>query len=146
MNPEMYEFALNVLGYDVPEVLHMRAPHGQTVLNPSIPWYDRHVTEIKQRFPSSSYSRHPELTRGRGAIPIAFVYANAPAIVGASILLAPAAGMATATSVYPTIAGAQYQSAMSGQPSIGVDFATLQQTSGSRRGYAWYQLGYWRGY
>ena len=61
MNLEIFEFALHVAGVDdIPEVLHMRAPSGQTVLNPRI---RGHVGEIARRFPRSVYSYHPELSR-----------------------------------------------------------------------------------
>lgn len=62
MNVEMLEFGLKVAGVDdVPEILHMRAPYGETVLNPK---HRGHVGEIARRFPKTSYAYHPELTRG----------------------------------------------------------------------------------
>lgn len=73
MNIEMFEFALHLAGFDdAPEVLHMRAPQGATILNPRerIPWYDQHA----RRFPD--YARHPELTRGRQAGMASWVYYN----------------------------------------------------------------------
>ena len=56
-------------------------------------------------------------------------------------------GMVSATHHYPQVAGPQFQSAISGQPSIGGDIYTLASpTVGSRKGYKFYELGYWRGY
>ena len=63
------------------------------------------------------------------------------------IVLAPV-GMIAAAMKYPEVAGPQYQTAMTGQPAVNINVVSLAKhgTAGSRRGYSWYQLGYWRGY
>ncbi len=106
MKGELFEFVLEQSGV-IPEIphLHMVAPKGAQVINPSVPWYERHVAEIKQRFPSSSYARHPELTRGRQAAMAAWLYRNATAVryVATTVALPVVAGATAATIVGPAL-------------------------------------------
>ncbi len=127
MKYEMLQFVLETQGISVPHIdmLYMQSPQGATIIDPKVPWYERHVHEMGQRFPQSHYRYHPELTAGRGSGMAAFVYARSSSLAGASIVAIPAYLAVTATASYPTVAGPQYQSSMSGQPSIGVDLQTL---------------------
>jgi len=86
MNLEMAGFVLEQSGVipDIPH-LHMVSPKGHTVLNPAVPWYDRHVAEIARRFPKSSYAYHPELTRSGGAGLANWVYRNSVNLRFASV-------------------------------------------------------------
>ncbi len=86
------------------------------------------------------YRMHPELSRPAYGI----IVARSTPYLSTTAL--PAYVAISATEAFPEVSGPMYQSAMSGQPSIGVDLGTLQQTSGSSRGFKWHELGYWRGY
>jgi hypothetical protein len=62
MSPDFaIEFYFKAFGIELPETLHMRAPRGQTVLDPHSG--RGHVGEIARRFPNSAYAYHPELSR-----------------------------------------------------------------------------------
>ena len=139
MKLEMLEFALRQAGFDLP----LDANPFTSYSHHGAPEPMRH---FHRNVHGDHYRMHPELTRPTRAAGMVNLYYNAPAFAGAASLVVPAYLMATATATYPTVAGSQYQSAISGQPSIGVDLGTLQETSGSRRGFKWYELGYWRGY
>ena len=109
MKGELFEFVLEQSGVipDIPH-FHMIAPKGAKVINPSIPWYERHVAEIKQRFPKSSYSRYPELTRGNAfrywAVTRAY---RSGQMFGSAVTLVPAIAIVTAGAVSGAIVGEQ---------------------------------------
>ena len=66
MNIEMFAFALEVAGVDSPEILHMKAPYGETILNPRnrppLNPFERHAWEMRQH--GWKYARYPSLTAG----------------------------------------------------------------------------------
>lgn len=86
------------------------------------------------------YRMYPELSRPAAG------YLMAQASPALAYFGLPAYVAVSATEVFPEVSGPMYQSAMSGQPSIGVSLGTLLETSGSSEGFKWYELGYWRGY
>lgn len=107
MKGELFEFVLEQTGImpDIPH-LHMIAPEGAKIIDPSVPWYDRHVAEIKQRFPKSSYSRYPELTRGNAfrywAVSRAYASGN---LFGRAVAAAPAIALVSAAAVSGAVVG-----------------------------------------
>ncbi len=133
------DFYFHAFGIDLPELLHMKAPRGETVLNPNSRT-SGHVSEMARRFPDARYAYHPELSRSNITGPIAWVYANPKPVGGAAVVLAPAVGIVAATSVYPTVAGPQYQSAMSGQMSIGSSALNMPHRDDWRDYFTW---SYW---
>jgi len=70
MKIEMLEFLLHTQGYDI-DVLHMKAPYGETVIDPKSPkphWSQRHIHEMRQRYPHAQYKQYPQHTAsGMGA-------------------------------------------------------------------------------
>jgi hypothetical protein len=108
MKSEMTDFLLYISGYSSEfEVLHMRAPHGQTLLNPR-PLHPH----------GFGYATHPELSRPFYAAGSAYAFHN-PYVAGVGVSVAPAVLAVMATFAYPEVAGFQYQSAISGHMSIG---------------------------
>lgn len=109
MKGEMLEFLLEHTGVipDIPH-LHMVAPKGAEVINPSVPWYERHAAEIKQRFPGSSYARHPELTRGNAlrywAVSRAYASGN---MFGRLVTVVPAIAVVIVAAASGAIVGEQ---------------------------------------
>jgi len=132
------EFYFKAFGIELPETLHMRAPRGETVIDPHRG--RGHVGEMARRFPDARYAYHPELSRSNLGSPMAGIYSNAPALAGAAALAIPAYLMATSTAVYPTVAGPQYQSAASGQPGIGSSALSIEPASTWEEFFSW---SYW---
>ncbi len=58
-------------------------------------------------------------------------------------ILIPAAGILAATDVFPTVAGPQYQSAISGQVGIGSSALNMRKADSWQELFTW---SYWRGY
>jgi len=140
MSPEfVIDFYFHAFGIDLPDTLHMRAPKGATILNPNSRSRG-HVSEMARRFPDARYAYHPELSRSNLTGPLAFIYANPKPVGGAAVVLAPALFIASATAVYPTVAGPQYQSAASGQPGIGSSALNVQPASSWKELFSW---SYW---
>ena len=127
MKGEMLEFVLEQSGV-LPEIphFHMVAPKGARIIDPAVPWYDRHIAEIRRRFPSSSYARHPELTRGNAfrywAVSRAYASGN---MFGTAVTFAPVAVGAAAV----LIAGSELSKTKTGN--LG-----MQEIPGSRGGYS----------
>jgi hypothetical protein len=68
MKIEMLNFLFHTQGYDL-SVLNMKAPYGETVIDPKSPkprWFERHIYEIKQRYPQAQYKQYPRYTMGSG--------------------------------------------------------------------------------
>jgi hypothetical protein len=62
---KMLDFLLHTQGYDL-DILHMRAPYGETVIDPKsrpVHWSQRHMHEIRQRFPQSHYRQYPQYSK-----------------------------------------------------------------------------------
>ena len=113
MKFEMFEFMLRSAGYEI-----------GIDFNPFNPYTHLGAPEPVSRFHrpfAPGYSMHPELTRPTRTVGLASIYHSgvAPALAGGALLAVPAYGMASATAVYPTVAGPQYQSAMTGNVGIG---------------------------
>jgi len=65
MKLEMLEFLLHTQGIDNPAPF-MRAPHGEIVIDPKVRpvhWSQRHMHEIRQRFPQSHYRQYPQYSK-----------------------------------------------------------------------------------
>ena len=128
MKSELVEFMFHLHGLELPEFLHMRAPTGATILDP------------KPAHPfGHGYRMHPELSRPVYAGVSAYAFHN-PYVAGIGVSAVPAVGVVMATSAYPEVAGPQYQSAMSGQMSIGSSAMNLPKRSDSRDYFTW---SYW---
>ena len=83
MKVEMLDFLLHTQGYNT-DVLHMRAPYGGTVIDPKtrpVHWSQRHMHEIRQRFPNSHYRQYPQYSK-----PAIGAYAWSAALVGARVV------------------------------------------------------------
>ncbi len=64
MKLELVDFLLKTQGYDI-DVLQMKAPYGGTVIDPKSPkphWSQRHIHEMRQRFPYAQYKQYPQYT------------------------------------------------------------------------------------
>ena len=134
MKFEMFEFMLRSAGYEL-----------GIDFNPFNPYTHRGAPEPVSRFHrpfAPGYSMHPELTRPTRTAGLAnFYYSGlAPAVAGGALLAVPAYGMVTATAAYPTVAGPQYQSASSGQMSIGSSALNIQPASSWKQLFSW---SYW---
>jgi len=131
MKLEMVEFLLHASGVTTQEIYHLnqRMPHGQIVYGPKkLPFMDRPYME--------GYKTYPELSRRGGP----FTYALAAAVAVPLVVSYP---FVTATANYPLIAGAQYQSAMSGQIGIGSSALNMRKPSSLAQVFTW---EYWQGY
>jgi hypothetical protein len=112
MKLEMFEFLLRVSGHD----------YHSLDFNPLNPYTHHGAPEPLSRMHrpfAPGYSMHPELSRSPIAGVKAWYYWNQPAILGAVSLAVPAYFIVAATHDFPAVAGHQYQSAVSGQISIG---------------------------
>jgi hypothetical protein len=131
MKSEMMEFMLYISGYTSDfEVLHMRSPTGETVLNPR-PLHPH----------GPGYATHPELSRPVYAAASAYAFHN-PYVAGIGVSAVPAVVAVMATSAYPEVAGPQYQSAMSGQMSIGSSALNMPRVESWTDFFSW---SYWSG-
>ncbi len=119
------EFYFKAFGIDLPETLHMRAPSGETVLNPR-PLHPH----------GPGYSTHPELSRPFYAAASAYAFHN-PYVAGIGVSAVPAALIVSATAAYPTVAGPQYQSSISGQMGIGSSALSIAPARSFKELFSW---------
>jgi hypothetical protein len=141
MSPEfVFDLYWHAFGIEIPEHLHMRAPKGATVLDPKLS--RSHLGEMARRFPDARYAYHPELSRPNPTALGAWFYQGMPStpLAGVVSLAVPAVFMASATAAYPTVAGPQYQSAISGQVGIGSSSLNIQPASSWKQLFSW---SYW---
>jgi len=134
MKFEMFEFMLRSAGFEL-----------GIDYNPFNPYTHIGAPEAISRFHrpfGPGYSMHPELTRPTRAFGLAKFYHSgfAPAVAGAAGLAVPAYLMATATAVYPTVAGPQYQSSASGQVGIGSSALSIEPAGSWKELFSW---SYW---
>jgi hypothetical protein len=130
MKREMLEFLLHTQGYDTIG-LKQSMPRGQWVYGPK-------YVPIMERPYMQGYKTYPELTR-RGPLPL---YVAAGVTVGTGIYLTTLP-FTVATAQYPEVAGRQYQSASTGQMSIGSSALNMQKPTSLKQVFTW---SYWRGY
>lgn len=131
MKLDMVEFLLHASGVTTQEMIHLnqRMPHGQIVYGPK--YVPKHLRPMFE-----GHKTYPELSRQYSPLFGAMARVAAPPLLVAYPFV-------TATAHYPLIAGAQYQSAMSGQ--IGIGSSALNM----RKPESWqevFTLSYWQGY
>lgn len=145
MSPEfLVEFYFKAFGIDLPETLHMRAPSGETVIDPHRG--RGHVGEMARRFPDARYAYHPELSRSNFGRPMAAIYYNAPALAGLGVsAIAPASILITSV-VIPQTSTATRQSGVTGQPTIGSAGTELIYGQDPESIWDVFTWSYWRGY
>jgi len=138
------EFYFKAFGIELPETLHMRAPRGQTVLDPHSG--RGHVGEIARRFPDARYALHPELSRPNPTGIFAGMYYNAPALAGLGVAsIAPASILITSV-VIPQTSTATRQSGITGQPTIGSAGTELIYGEDPESIWDVFTWSFWRGY
>ncbi len=138
------EFYFKAFGIDLPETLHMRAPRGETVMDPHRG--RGHVGEIARRFPDARYAYHPELSRSNIGRPMAAIYYNAPAFGGAAALGLVGASIMFTSVVIPETSTATRMSGVTGQPSIGTAGTQMIYGEDPDSILDLFTLSYWRGY
>ena len=142
MKVEMFEFAFKLAtGHEYDTfTFGMKAPSGEIVWDPKRAKPTRMERYHARHFPNSMYDfgRNIQTSGGTNI---------RPAIVGAYAaagVYAVSLPFLMATATYPQVSGPQFQSSISGQPSIGGDIYTLSTPASS-----WQELfswSYWRGY
>ncbi len=123
MKQELFEFVLaQATGQEYDLVPAMRAPHGQIVYGEK--YVPRHLRPMFE-----GHKTYPELSRR-----------YSPAFAGAARVVAPpllvAYPFVTATAHYPEVAGAQYQSAMTDQPTA----SDPRLLSGGKQGLSYFRF------
>ena len=130
MKREMFEFLFHsVTGHDYDVLPPARTPYGQIVYGPK--YVPRHLRPMFE-----GHKTYPELSRR-----------YSPVIAGAFRVVVPPLLVAypfiTATAHYPDVAGRQYQSASTGQMSIGSSALNMRKPKSIREVFT---MRYWQGY